>query len=231
MRLRSRILALWKDPVGSNVIAAVIIGVAGYLYVRFAASGSLSNLFAHPLAKIVLPGLVLAVAVLLWHRFRRPYKTLVFVSAGGTCRDPMAKAITTRLLEGVAPKPRIKVRAAGLGPVGSSEASYAARYIIREMYGQDLLKDHRPELLTPDLVKEADLILLMDRSLLLTPGKTLPPTKSFVLKEFFGLKGDVIDPWPDGKDSVTLQRYRLCAEELKNILTAHIDRIVDALKI
>ena len=231
MRLRTRILALWKDPVGSNVIAAVIIGIAGYLYVRFAASGSLSNLLAHPLAKIGIPGLAMAVAVLLWHRFRKPHKTLVFVSAGGTCRDPMAKVITTRLLDAITPKPRIRVRAAGLGPVTSSEASYAARYIVREMYGQDLLKDHRPELLTPDLVKEADLILLMDRSLLLTPGKTFPPTKSFVLKEFFGLQGDVVDPWPDGKDSTTLQRYRLCAEELKNVLAAHIDRIVDALKV
>jgi protein-tyrosine-phosphatase len=231
MKIRTRLLAFWKDPVGSNVIAAVIIAIVGYLYVRFATGGSLSPFLAHPIAKVGIPGIALAVAVLLWHRFRRSDKTLVFVSAGGTCRDPIAKVITTRLLESKAPRPRIKVRAAGLGPLCAVEASYGARYVIREMYGQDLLRDHRPELLTPQLVEHADLILVMDRSLLLTPGKTLPQTKAFLLKEFLGLHGDVVDPWPDGKDSATLQRYRNCAEELRTLLTAHIDRIVDALKV
>jgi protein-tyrosine-phosphatase len=162
-------------------------------------------------------------------RYRHTPKIVVFLSAGGTCRDPMAKAITTKLLEQVKPRPRIEIHAAGLGPSTAEEASYAARYVIREMYGEDLLKDHRPTLLTPALVARADLILAMDRSLLLTPGKNLPMNKAYVLKEFFGLQGDVADPWPDGKDPVTLQRYRACAEELKALLTKHIDRIVNVL--
>ena len=103
--------------------------------------------------------------------------------------------------------------------------------VIREMYGEDLLKDHRPEILTADLVAQADLVLAMDRSLLLTPGKTLPANKAFVLKEFLGLHGDVVDPWPDGKDDATLERYRACAGELRTLLTEHLDRIVDALKV
>jgi protein-tyrosine-phosphatase len=161
--------------------------------------------------------------------YRHTPKIVVFLSAGGTCRDPMAKAITTKLLEQMKPRPRIEIHAAGLGPSTAEETSYAARYVIREMYGEDLLKDHRPTLLTPDLVARADLILAMDRSLLLTPGKNLPKNKAYVLKEFFGLQGDVVDPWPDGKDPVTLQRYRACAEELKALLTEHIDRIVNVL--
>jgi len=231
MSLRTRILAVWKDPVGSNIIAGIVIAAAGYLYVRFATRGSAAPLLAHPVAKVGIPGLALAVMLLLWHRFRGSHKTLVFVSAGGTCRDPIAKIIATRLLEDKKPTQRIKVRAAGLGPITGTEASYAARYVIREIYGEDLLKDHRPELLTPGLVEQADLILLMDKSLLLTPGKTLPQKKTFILKEFFGLQGDVVDPWPDGKDSVTLQRYRQCAGELKDLLTEHIDRIVDVLTV
>jgi protein-tyrosine-phosphatase len=99
------------------------------------------------------------------------------------------------------------------------------------MYGEDLLKGHRPELLTPGLMEQADLILAMDKSLLLTPGKILPHTKAFVLKEFFGLQGDVVDPWPDGKDPATLQRYRACAQELRRLLTENIDRIVEVLKV
>jgi protein-tyrosine-phosphatase len=156
---------------------------------------------------------------------------LMFLSSGGTCRDPMAKAIMTQLLENKKPHPRIEVRAAGLGPLSGGKVSYAARYVIREMYGKDLLKDHRPELLTPELAARADLILAMDERLLLTKGKTLPQGKTFLLKEFLGSKGDVVDPWLDGKDASTLQRYRECAEELKGILSDHVDRIVDALAV
>ena len=100
---------------------------------------------------------------------------------------PVGFAASTR-------SPRIEVLAAGAGPISSGEASYAARHVIREMYVEDLLKEHRPQPLKPDLVAQADLILVMGRSLLLTPGKTHPPNKAFVLKEFCGLQGDVVDP-------------------------------------
>jgi hypothetical protein len=73
------------------------------------------------------------------------------------------------------------------------------------MYDEDLLLDHKPEMLTPELVRRADLILAMDGSLLTTPGKTLPRGKTFSLKEFFGEKGDVEDPWPDGMDPTRFQ--------------------------
>lgn len=229
--LRTRIVALWKDPVGSNVIAASVIAGVGYLYIRLTADLSKSSLLAHPLVRLSLPGLALILAIGLWHRYRRTPKILVFLSAGGTCRDPMAKAIAEQLLNARKPRPRINVHAAALGPVSGTESSYAARHVIRDMYRMDLLKDHHPELLTPDLVGRADLILVMDKSLLLTPGKTLPSNKTFLLKEFVGLKGDVLDPWPDGKDSATLKRYRECAEELRALLTAHLDRIVDVLEV
>jgi protein-tyrosine-phosphatase len=225
----ARALALWKDPVGSNIIAGVIVAGVGYAFVWLVAAASPSSLVAHPIVKLGVPASALMLMLLLWHRLRRTRKTLVFLSAGGTCRAPMAKAIVTQLLETKKPRPRIDIRAAGLGPISGTEASYAARYAIREMYGNDLLKDHRPELLSSDLATKADLILAMDKSLLLTPGKTLPPNKAFLLKEFLGLQGDVVDPWPDGKDTATLERYRACAEELRTILTAHIDRILKVL--
>jgi protein-tyrosine-phosphatase len=229
MRLRTRLAALWKDPVGSNVIAGLIIAAAGYLFVWLTNTGS-SPFLVHPLAKLGIPAVILVVTLLLWQRFRPTRRTLIFLSAGGTCRDPMAKAIMTKLLAASTRSPRINVLAAGVGPISAGEASYAARYVIREMYGEDLLKEHRPQQLTPDLVAHADLILVMDKSLLLTPGKTLPPNKAFVPKEFFGLRGDVADPWPDGKDAATLDRYRACAEELRTLLTQHFDRIVDVFK-
>lgn len=229
MSLRSRALVVWKDPVGSNIIAGAIIAGAGYAFVWLIARASPQSFFARPFSKFLLPALALILMLLLWRHFRRKRKTLVFLSSGGTCRDPMAKAIFLQLLEDKKPRPNIDVHAAGLGPVSGTEASYAARYVIREMYGKDLLGEHRPEQLGSDLVAQADLILVMDKSLLLTPGKTLPPDKTFLLKEFLGLQGDVTDPWPDGKDAATLQRYRECGEELRTILSAHIDRILKVL--
>jgi len=97
------------------------------------------------------------------------------------------------------------------------------------MFNEDLLLKHKPELLTSDLIKQADLILAMDKSLLLTPGKVLPSNKTFVLKEFFGTTGDVVDPWPDGKDVATLDRYRKCANELRGILSDNLDHLINVL--
>jgi protein-tyrosine-phosphatase len=160
-----------------------------------------------------------------------PGKTLVFLSAGGTGRDPMAKAIAGKLLEDRTLKHPVDIRAVGLGRVSSTKAEYAARYVINEMYGEDLLKEHRPAQLTPELAKRADLILVMDRSLL--NPKILPSGKSYVLKEFFGVTGDVdvVDPFPDGRDDATLARYRACAKELRHLLEQGLDRLIDALSI
>lgn len=78
------------------------------------------------------------------------------MSSGGTCRDPMAKAITDKLLETRNLKHPVNVRALAVGPLGGSAASYAARYVIKEIYGEDLLANHKPEQLTAEHASEAD---------------------------------------------------------------------------
>ncbi len=231
MTLRRRFSAIWRDPVGSNVIAAAIISAVGYAYLKLTANVPEGSLLANPLIRVGAPGLLIIALLILLNYIRSRRKTLVFLSSGGTCRDPMAKVIVEQLLGEMKPRPPIDIRAAGLGPLSAKEASYGARYAIRELYGRDLLKNHRPELLTSDLVDRADLILAMDTSLLTTPGKTLPKSKTFLLKEFLGSQGDVIDPWPDGKDTTALERYRTCAEELRTLLTQNMDRIVKALEV
>jgi protein-tyrosine-phosphatase len=233
MSLRERFVDVWNDPVWSKVIAGAIMAALSWLAFRI-----LGWLPSHshdwwngPIVVAIGIGLAGAILLVVWSTLRQPRKTLVFLSSGGTCRDPMAKAITTKLLETRRLKHAISVRAVGLRPTPKSKVSYAARYAIREMYNQDLLKRHRPRQLTPRLIEEADLILAMDRSLLVpSRDKTrLPPEKTHVLKEFFGRKGDVDDPWPDGKDQKTLARYRRCAEELRGLLTDNFDRLASVL--
>jgi protein-tyrosine-phosphatase len=228
--LRTNLLKLWKDPVWSNVIATGILALLGYAFYK----GWPQLQALAPSSRLVVSlsiGMLLAAfLVLLLRQYSRVApKTLVFLSSGGTCRDPIAKAIATKLLENKKGKHPIIIRAAGLGPISKQEVSYAARYVIKEIYNEDLLADHKPELLTTDLAQKADLILAMDKALLLTPGKTLSKEKTFLLKEFFGLEGDVSDPWPDGKDANTISRYRGCAEELRQILTQNLDRLVQVL--
>lgn len=231
MNLRNRWLNIWHDPVWSKVIAALIVAGVTYLLLPILRSllpqlAALSGIALWIILTLAFTSILL---LLLWSWSSRRRKTLVFLSSGGTCRDPMAKAIASKLLETRKLKHPIDIRAAGLGPISKPEASYAARYVINEMYNEDLLREHKPELLTPELAARADLILAMDGSLLTTRGKTLPHGKTFLLKEFFGEQGDVVDPWPDGKDVATLSRYRRCAEELRHLLTEHLDKLVQVL--
>ncbi|HLL75290.1 MAG TPA: hypothetical protein VK421_08475 [Pyrinomonadaceae bacterium] len=153
-------------------------------------------------------------------------RLLVYVSSGGTCRDPMAKAITLKLLEQHPPGYRLRVEAVALHEPSKATASESARRAIREMYGEDLLADHRAAKLTPTLMEEADLILVMHRDML----KTLPSAKARVLKPFFGLEGNVADPWPDEADEAASRRYTGCAAELRTVLEPNINRLIDALR-
>jgi protein-tyrosine-phosphatase len=153
---------------------------------------------------------------------------LVFISTGGTCRDPMAKAITLELLKQYPPDFDLQVKAFALGPPSKTETSWGARQAIEEMYGQDLLAGHRPTMISSGTAAEADLILVMDHRLL--NPKVLPPEKTFVLKPFFGLEGDVDDPWPDTGDDAAAARYARCAAELKQLLETYLNKIVEFLR-
>jgi protein-tyrosine-phosphatase len=162
---------------------------------------------------------------------KKKEKLLLYVSSGGTCRDPMAKAITLKVLEKKNLNFKLNVKAVGLGPLSNSGASYGARYVIKEMYHEDLLSSHRAERITTELIEQADLILVMDKSLLMTPKKIFPREKTFLFKSFFGLKGDIKDPYPDGRDQRAISRYVECANELKEILENNIDHLIKMLSI
>ena len=79
----------------------------------------------------------------------------------------------------------------------------------------------------PEDLDEADLVLVMDRSLL--SQKLLPSAKTYLFKQFFGLDGDVVDPWPHGRDPETLSRDRDNATEMKTILEMNFDHLLRAM--
>jgi protein-tyrosine-phosphatase/nucleoside 2-deoxyribosyltransferase len=153
---------------------------------------------------------------------------LVFVSHGGTCRDPMARAITMRLAAEMPPGFPLQVKAVAIGPPTKHEASSGARRAIHEMFGEDLLANHCPTAIDAAVVRDADLILLMDHRLL--NPKVFPLEKTFVLKPFFGLNGDVDDPWPDSGDDAAAKRYGDCCAELHQILRSNFEKLIEFLR-
>lgn len=224
MNLRERLLWIWHDNVWGSVIAAAIIAIAVYIFRAL----SLIPFFV----SILLYAIVVLFVIILWVASQRKPKMLIFVSSGGTCRDPMAKIILSKVLEKRKLNHPIDIRSVGFGPLSYKKASFAARNVIKNMYNEDLLANHRAEILTLRLVKQADLILVMDKHLQSLVGKNFPNNKTYLLKEFFGLSGDVIDPYldsPDRRDEETLSKYRRSAEELKDILTNNVDRLVEVL--
>jgi protein-tyrosine-phosphatase len=83
--------------------------------------------------------------------------SVLVVCTGNSCRSPMAAGILRRLLAGLP----VFVYSAGTdAPVGAAPTLPAAQ-VARE-YGADISR-HRAQQLTPQLVREADLVLVMDR--------------------------------------------------------------------
>lgn len=153
-------------------------------------------------------------------------RLVVFVSSGGTCRDPIAKVIAARLLRERAPGAPIRFEAMATGEPSLDGASVAARAAVRELFGEDLLAEHRAARLTPTLKGEADLLVAMDRGLL----KGLPAERSTTFLELFtGRAGDVKDPWPDGEDKRTRAKYRRCAVQIRDTLEQGFRRLLNRL--
>jgi protein-tyrosine-phosphatase len=159
-------------------------------------------------------------------------RLLVFVSQGGTCRCAMAKVITQKLLQQNRPDFNLRVESVAYGDPTLPTASDGARRAIKEMYGEDLLSTHRTQRLTGTIKGEADLILVMDHSIF-GGMKGTKPEKMHVLKPFFDVEGDVMDPYDKvhgDRDERASARYAKCAAELREILENNIGKIIQVLQ-
>ena len=82
---------------------------------------------------------------------------ILVVCVGNICRSPMAEALLRHALRG---QEEISVESAGLGALVDHPASDHAVELMQER-GVDI-SSHRARQLTPELVKNADLILVME---------------------------------------------------------------------
>src|SRR5467141_1696670 len=148
-------------------------------------------------------------------------KRILLVCTGNICRSPLAAALLERALNerGL---DAIAVSSAGTGAWDGAPASEGA-YLVGLERGLDL-SGHRAQLLTREMVDEADLILTMARHHRARVDELGGEGHVFVLGEYAGREGDsaeISDPF--GGD---LEVYRDTCVELEALIDTAVERIV-----
>jgi len=130
----------------------------------------------------------------------------------------MAKVILEQMLRERGLEGEITVDSAAKGITTRPGATYEARKVIRQLYQEDLLVNHKSKSINEMSLDDFHLILTMKERY----KNGLPKDKTYTLSEYVGLKGDISDPYGQG-----LEVYRKCRDEIQNYLQQAIERIIE----
>lgn len=143
------------------------------------------------------------------------YQKLIFVCTGNTCRSPMAEAIFKSLEK----DSNIKVISRGLVVLFSEPINPKAEIVLNK---HDLeLSNHVAKGLKASDIDEQTLILTMTANQKKKIYEDYPTAKEvYMIKEFAGENGDVIDPYGG-----SLVEYEECYIELARLVKKTVYKI------
>jgi protein-tyrosine phosphatase len=148
-------------------------------------------------------------------------KTILFVCTGNICRSPMAAAILRDRLARIGLESQVQVLSAGVWAEDGGRASANGVAVLR-LRGIDLAA-HRSQALTPALLREANIVLVMEeahrRSIFHTAPEHL--SKVFLLSEMAGKHDDVEDPFGG-----SMEEYAATADELSALIEKGLPKIL-----
>jgi len=153
-------------------------------------------------------------------------KTILFACTANICRSPMAAAIMRRRIADLNLEDEIEVLSAG---VWAEDGHGASPNAIATLAGRGMdLTGHRSRLLTPALLGEADIVLVMEeahrRSLFYLAPQHL--SRIFLLTEMSGRHADVADPYGG-----SMEGYVRTVDELEALIDAGMPMILRRLGI
>ncbi|WP_243295671.1 low molecular weight protein-tyrosine-phosphatase [Geothrix mesophila] len=148
-------------------------------------------------------------------------RRILVLCEGNHCRSPLAEALLRKALG-----PAVEVRSAGLGALVAQPAHEETRRLAAGL-GLDL-EAHRGHQVSPELIRDSDLVLVMDRAQK-EAGEALTPHargRVFLLGHWLSPDGEgtasqeIADPIRGGPDA-----HRLACEHIQGAIQSWLPRL------
>lgn len=135
---------------------------------------------------------------------------IMFVCTGNICRSAMAEKLLKKKIDEKNLNDKFSIYSSGISAYSDDRPTYEAVKVMNDEYKVDL-SDHRATPIIDSKIEEMDLVLCMTRAHKQILSSIYPNLKNkiFLIKEYVGLDGDVLDPYGG-----TLKIYSDCAKEL-----------------